>query len=245
LDVRAEFETAGYLHDKDPKAFDDVVTTEVKNAMMGDIVQTSDDTVTLQLEVASGTPIERIEIRNGVETIHLLRGYDEADLGSRIRVLWSGAEYRGRGRNTSWKGHAKLTDAKIERMEKINAWNHEKLLEVDSRDCVVFDAITTGNYGGFDIWLSDAENGGLSIETNHGTLTCLLGDIGVDDQVLDCGGLERKLRAFRLPDKYDCRNITHKLAVDLKLKGDNPLWACVTTEDGYQAWSSPIFVYRE
>ena len=26
--------------------------------------------------------------------------------------------------------------------------------------------------------------------------------------------------------------------------GDNPLWICVYTEDGFQAWSSPVFVFR-
>ena len=25
---------------------------------------------------------------------------------------------------------------------------------------------------------------------------------------------------------------------------DNPLWVCVTTEDGFQAWSSPIYAFR-
>jgi hypothetical protein len=30
--------------------------------------------------------------------------------------------------------------------------------------------------------------------------------------------------------------------VDLKPGADNPLWVCVTTEDGFQAWSSPIYV---
>jgi len=30
----------------------------------------------------------------------------------------------------------------------------------------------------------------------------------------------------------------------MRAHGDNPLWVCVTTEDGFQAWSSPIFVFR-
>jgi hypothetical protein len=30
----------------------------------------------------------------------------------------------------------------------------------------------------------------------------------------------------------------------LRPVGDNPIWVSVYTEDGFQAWSSPIFAYR-
>ena len=33
------------------------------------------------------------------------------------------------------------------------------------------------------------------------------------------------------------------VALDLRPGGDNPLWVAVFTEDGFQAWSSPIFVF--
>jgi hypothetical protein len=33
--------------------------------------------------------------------------------------------------------------------------------------------------------------------------------------------------------------------MSLSPKGDNPIWVRVTTEDGFNAWSSPIFLYRE
>jgi hypothetical protein len=49
---------------------------------------------------------------------------------------------------------------------------------------------------------------------------------------------------FRLPEVNPHRSVTHRLRVPLKAQGDNPLWVCVTTEDGFQAWSSPIFAFR-
>jgi hypothetical protein len=30
-----------------------------------------------------------------------------------------------------------------------------------------------------------------------------------------------------------------------KPSGDNPIWVCVTTEDGFQAWSSPIYAFNK
>ena len=71
-----------------------------------------------------------------------------------------------------------------------------------------------------------------------------LAEIGLEDTVLEAGGLARRLRVFRLPEANPVREMTERLTVDLHETGDNPLWVCVTTEDGFQAWSSPIFVFR-
>ena len=245
LDVRAGFATSGQLFDRDPKAFDDATSQTVTQAMMGDIVQSDDATLTLRVEGATQSPIERVEIRNGFDTVHTARGYDTGDLGDRIRVVWSGAEYRGRGRETNWKGKAQFRGATIKRIAKINAFNHERLLEQQGSDTVVFDAITTGNFGGFDAWLDTDGSGELTVTTSLGTLALPLADIGLEDSVMEAGGLERKLRAFRLPEENTIFSLTTELEIALHPAGDNPIWVCVTTEDGFQAWSSPIYVYNK
>jgi len=244
MTVDAHFDSTSQLFDLDPNVYETTKSVDAKAAMMGDIVQTTDNKVTIAVDVKSPTPIERIEIRNGMDVVETLRGYDKSDLGNRYRVIWSGAEYRGRGRNTSWIGEAVFKNAKITRMEKINAWNHERLLEVDGDSKVKWDAITTGNYGGFDVWLDTNEDVELALETNHGTLSCELAEMGIEDRILDCGGLERKLRIMRLPDKNPHRSLAGEVQIDLTASGDNPVWVCVTTEDGFQAWSSPIFVFN-
>jgi len=244
LDVKATFPTEGHLYDLDPKAFDNATSQAVKEVMMGDIVKTDDDSTTLRVEVAAQAPIERIEIRNGMDVLKTIRPYTESDIGERIRVIWSGAEYRGRGRESSWKGRARFNGAVVKRMAKINAWNHERVLENQGSDMVVFDAITTGNFGGFDAWIDPKQPGDLEITTNHGTLRAALSDIGIEDVVMEAGGLERKLRAFRLPEENPHRTLSTELEIALKPDGDNPLWVCVTTEDGFQAWSSPIYAFK-
>ena len=95
LDVRASFEGGGDLFDRDPNVFDDATATRVDEVMMGDIVRTGDERVTLRIEVVAQAPIERIEVRNGLDVVRTLRPFDRSGLGDRIRVLWSGAEYRG------------------------------------------------------------------------------------------------------------------------------------------------------
>ena len=244
LDVRAALAGGGRLFDEDPKAFPDTGSRTANEVMMGDIVQTTDASVTLKVEVSAQTPIERIEIRNGMEVLKTVRGFGAGELGERIRVVWSGAEYRGRGRETNWKGRASFGGAAIRRMAKINAWNHERTLAQHGTDTVVFDAITTGNFGGFDVWLDHTEGRTLDVSTNLGTLRVPLAEIGLEDTVMEAGGLERKIRVFRLPEENPHRTISTELEIPLKADGDNPLWVCVTTEDGFQAWSSPIYAFK-
>ena len=131
-------------------------------------------------------------------------------------------------------------------MEKINAWNHERRLEVAGPDTIAFDAITTGNYGGFDVWLGPGADpdGVATIETNHGTLAVHRTDIGIGDTAMEAGGLDRRVRVFRLPEMLTAREMRAAVRIPLREEGDNPLWISVYTEDGFQAWSSPIFAFR-
>lgn len=244
MDVGVLLPSAGTLFERNPDAMPDAATHQVDQAIMGDIVKVTSDTAELSLNVAAHAGIERIEIRNGTTVLETVRPYAEADLGERIRVLWSGAEYRGRGRNTTWRGRAQLDKATIDRFEMINQWNPERLFEQRGSNSVIWDTVTTGNFMGFDVWLSDSREGRLAITTNLGDLSLDLAEIGLGDTVMDAGGLERQLRCFRLPGARLEREISLTRTIDIKDGGDNPIWICVTTEDGYQAWSSPIYLFR-
>lgn len=244
LDVRADFAISAQLYERDPRYFD-VTPQPVNEVMMGDIAQTDEDHVTLRIECASATPIERIDILNGPDVVETLYGYGPEDLGNRVRIIWQGAEYRGRGRQTNWIGSARFDRHTITRLGKINAWNHERPIEQITPDQVTWNTLTTGNFGGFDAWLDGALTGSLSIETNHVSAQVDLTSLGMDDMVFDAGGLGRAIRVFRLPDENTCRDFTGTATVALKPSGDNPLWVRVTTEDGFNAWSSPIFLFRD
>ena len=243
LDVRARFAGQGALFERDPRYFP-VAGYAVDEAIMGDIVQTDDDAVELFVDCIAQAPIERIDVLNGAEVVETLRPYGEADLGGRIRMIWQGAEYRGRGRQTNWRGQARLSGGRIERIAPINAWNHERPTELKGDDLVTFNTLTTGNFGGFDAWIEAEPSARLEIETNLVSGAFDLAEIGLEDRVLDAGGLERKIRLFRLPDENPCRELQQTVRLELAPEGDNPIWVRVTTEDGFNAWSSPIFVYR-
>ncbi len=243
MDVRVDLPEMGTLFERNPDAAPDTATHSVGTAMMGDIVRTDSSQVELAIEICAHAGIERIEIRNGIQVLETIRPYAEADLGNRIRVLWSGAEYRGRGRNTNWSGRAQFSDTTISRFETINKWNPDLLFEQRGSDTVIWKAVTTGNFMGFDAWLN-RPGGHLLVTTNHGDLDLDLAAVGLQDTTCEAGGLDRKIRIFRLPDRRLERELAFRRTIPLRPEGDNPIWICVTTEDGYQAWSSPVYLFR-
>ena len=104
---------------------------------------------------------------------------------------------------------------------------------------MVWDALTTGNFGGFDAYLAPGAGGRLEITTNHGTLTADLDDLGLADVVLDAGGLGRQLRAFRLPLENPHREVSFTTRVALTAPGDNPLWVCVHHRGRFPSLEQP------
>ncbi|GIT08932.1 MAG: hypothetical protein CM1200mP30_25620 [Pseudomonadota bacterium] len=83
-------------------------------------------------------------------------------MGHRIRVIWSGAEYRGRGRQSSWTGRAVFKECTLKDWPRL-ILEPEGRLEKCSKDTVEWDAITTGNFGGFDVWLDEADDAELNL----------------------------------------------------------------------------------
>lgn len=219
-------------------------TVDGARAMMGDIVKTSADSAVFEIDLLAPSPIERIEIRNGLELTETFRPFDRDALGKRIRVVWEGSEYRGRGRETIWDGKATLRDNVVARINPINFYNLDKRVVATSPSQLEWQALTTGGHGGFDAWLGDARSGTLEIETKLVQCAVPIEEIGLDDAVFDAGGLSRRLRLFRLPDENPHRKVRLRRTIPLRNAGDNALYVRVTTEDGHVAWSSPIYLYR-
>ena len=172
--------------------------------------------------------------------LETIRSYDESQLGKRIRITWSGAEYRGRGRNTLWRGLIDVEGASIVKADALNRWNPERLFEQRGSAQLAFESVTTGNFAGVDLWLNN-HAASLSVKTNHGDLEIRLADLGLEAVTLDCGGLERQITVTRLPDRPLAQSLAFDRQVTLQGGVDNPVWVCVSTEDGHRAWSSPIY----
>jgi len=243
LDTRAAFDRPAELFDDDPN-LGPSGSRPVGDAMMGDIVRCRDAAATFAVDAHGSAPIERIELRNGLDTLEVIHPYDEADLGRRIRVVWEGSEYRGRGRETVWDGGASLDGNAFERASPINRYNLDKRFEQTGPGRLEWTALTTGGFGGFDAWLADQRAGRLKIDTALVQADIPIAKIGLEDLTFEAGGLGRRIRVFRLPDENRHRRVSLERRVELAGDRDNALYVSLVQEDGHLVWSSPIYLFR-
>ena len=243
LDTAVVFDSPAEKFSDDPKLGD--VSNEMSgDAMMGDILRSAEGHVSFRIDVHGPSPIERIDIRNGLETIEIFRPYTDADLGRRIRILWEGSEYRGRGRETIWDGYAEARGNGFEALTPINRYNQDKRFEQTAPGRVEWTALTTGGFGGFDAVLEEPMAGTLKIHTALIKQEIAIADIGRDELIFANGGIDRRMRIFRLPDENPHYTATLERRVPLADDRDNALYARITFEDGHFAWSSPIYIFR-
>ena len=206
IELKAKFTSEGNLFHDDPKLFQSEGEL-CKEAMMGDIVNLPNGEMSIDINVSAASPIERLDIYNGLNLIETYKPFTENDLGNRIRIIWEGAEYRGRFRQVHWDGEINVIDNAILSSQPINFFNPDKTLSFTPNQ-VKWSALTTGNFGGFDIVLNNSENGTIKINTPLVNETIKINSIGFDDKVFDNSGvLPKFLKLFRLPTNNEANKI--------------------------------------
>ena len=241
LHVAADLPGGAALFDRDPALFPAAEAVAGRTALMGHIVRTGASEVPFSFDVVGSAPIDRVDVFNGRQHLARLRGFADAAGSRRIRVMWEGAEYRGRGRQTQWDGTATLSGNRIVSAAAVNFLNADNPLMRDGETGLAWRSVTTGNMAGFDMVLADGLEGELSVVTPHARVTMAVREIGTEDTVIEAGGLGRRLRLFRLPEGGGRADVSGRVAVALHAGRDNPVFIRVTQEDGHQAWSSPIY----
>ena len=223
------------------------VTTE-NGDPMGSVLTIDDSNIhTFRISVAGTAPIERIEIRNAMTVLKTVRTYDKDDLSNRVKLLWQGAEVRGRGRQVTWDGELKITGNSIRDFQTINFWNQEKRCDQLSPRHLKWQSITTGGVAGLIVSLAKADTGSLELSTTQKSLSVRVANLGINGRSRNAGGLKKEISAYRLPPPDWHRDWTCDFTPTAKQlhQGDNPIYVCVVQEDGHMAWSSPIYLVRK
>ncbi len=246
LDVSVTTMSAAALFERDPAIDPGAGLSPTRHLIMGDIARVAlgENEVELRVELTGSAPIERLDVFVGRELIETVRPFDVADLGARVRLVYEGAQVRGRARTCVWDGALEVSGNEIARAQMVNNWNLDRGIQSQDTQSVSWKAVTTGNFGAADLWLADRAAGELNIATAHVSACVAVQDIGLEDLVFDAGGLERRLRFFRLPDRLSQTHMAHKMRIKLKPQGDTPLFVRVTQDDGHRAWSSPIYLFK-
>jgi hypothetical protein len=214
-----------------------------RRLLMGDIARVADSEVDLAVEVIGSAPIERVDIYDGLDLIDTVRPYGPSDLGARVRLVYQGAEYRGRARTTVWDGALRIEGTRIKRAAVINNWNLDRGIRAQDATGVTWKAVTTGNYGGIDLWLEGAR-GRVAFETAPVSGAAAVDELGVEPRVFDAGGLERAVLLQRLPETMGERRMVLRRRIAVRPAGDTRIYVRVQQEDGHRIWSSPIYLFR-
>jgi hypothetical protein len=214
-----------------------------RRAAMGDVVDADQDVPRLHVRAVGTAAIERVEVRNGTETVAVHSPYRADELGKRVKVVWSGAEVRGRARMVTWDGHLNVVDNAILSVAPINFWNANRPLERVGDAELAWRSVTTGGLAGAILTLAEPGAGSLRIETAQGDAECALASLGHEPKTWSYGGLGKQIGINRLPAK-PTREVSFSLGLSDLRPGDNPLYVRVVQEDGHMAWSSPIYLVR-
>jgi hypothetical protein len=236
-DVRVTLATEADLHVDDP-ALGGAAEGRTRTAMMGDILAgVRDRAARFEAEIMAPSPIERVVLRNRTRVLETWR--PEAPPGLRLRVVWEGSEYRGRGRETSWKGEIAVKGATWRDVQAINRFNLDHRFEADDTT-LRFQGVTTGGFQAMEARLASLE-GTLSIATELVQAEIPLRRLLEGEQVWEAGGLGRRMRAFLLPDEAPA-HIRLQRDIPLRQDEDNALFLRATFEDGSVLWTSPVYL---
>jgi hypothetical protein len=242
LDLRGAFDApvTGFSEDPQLARANEFAVSEV---LMGEIIRPGSVPMRLAAGVIGTAPIERLDVLHGAKVVQTARPFAASDLGRRVRVTWQGAEYRGRGRETTWQGQLTLTGNRIVRFAPVNFLNPErKIVETSPGTALAWTSVTTGNLAGIDLWLDEAWRGTLALETNVVSGEVDLATLADGTVAFDGGGLGRHISVYRLPEQDWSRSLALQHVATFAGGADLPVYVRVTQSDGHQAWSSPIYL---
>jgi hypothetical protein len=210
-------------------------------AMMGDVIEAGLRVPRLHVRAVGTGAIERIEVRNGRDTVVVHSPYRADDLGDRVKVVWSGAEVRGRARLVSWDGGLTLARNTLVNVDPINFWNADRPLECRGDAELAWRSVTTGGLAGAILSLAEPGAGTLYVETLQGNVECTVASLGHEPRTWSYGGLGKQIAISRLPVEPTCEACFSLPLTGLR-PGDNPIYVKLVQEDGHMAWSSPIYL---
>jgi uncharacterized protein DUF3604 len=239
LHARHFFATTGHR-----PLFNVTVKAGNQTAIMGDAIKIREQEFEVQIEYQGTAAVEYFEIYRGAVVEKCIYPNQSVEKGNRIKVIWSGAERRGRDRQVEWDGELFVSGNHITGLNPINFWNADKQPQLKDQQIVTWKSITTGGLSGIIIELDDTEKGTIEVKTKQAEYAGKVDDIGVNPTVITAGGLEKRLAVSRLPKPGLSRNIAEKVILQEPEGSEDPIFVKIVQEDGHMAWSSPIYIQK-
>ena len=241
LDVRADFDGAVRVFDRDPAVFGEEAGFELgRQAIMGDIVSVGAEggvgRVRLSVDIVGSGPVERVDLFDGPELVETVRpNAPQSGPGRRFRVIWQGARYRGRGRNLGWTGDVSVEGNAIDRFTPVNFWSPDNQPSQVAADRIAFRGLTAGNLQGLDLTCAGTGAGRLAFTSDRGEAAVDLGGLSGSGHVAAFEGLDTQVAISPVDEAGDCRRLSLTRKFDIRRTGDTRLYVRVTQMGGHQA----------
>jgi hypothetical protein len=198
----------------------------------------------VRCHVIGTADLDTIEVRRGLETVHVEDLLPQPVPGGpqRVRVAWRGARNRGRSRALDWGGRIDVRGGRITTatnyaidhpLDGITGWDASH---------VAWRSHTVGDWDGVILDIDGDNDTVIDFYSPLMGFSVALRDVGGSGYRRTGDLLEQQITIRRLSTESGRREARFSWRDTAPHPGINPYWIWVTQADGEMAWSSPIFV---
>ncbi len=201
---------------------------------------------TLFVRVKGTAPLYSVEVVKNTRTAYSHRAIRSgARLPHRLRIAWSGARIKSRGRHLVWDGSLRMDGGEFLSAEEFAFDNPRHGITSVEPGEIRWTSITCGDLDGILVEFEGNEESVFRFESDPIDFSFTPADLALAPVELDAGGIEGRVSveldtAERGPD-----NVEFTFCDEDADYGEHSYYVRVLQEDGEMAWSSPIYVdYR-
>lgn len=225
-----------------------IVAVDADGHPMGD-AYTAAGAPRFTVRVAGTAPVERIELRRGLEVLDRYDAlaappprWDTATARARLRLTWAGAESRNRRKVTTWDGQLTLDGGHILAAEPYHLDHPAEGITACESQRVSWRSRTSGDEDGVMLEVQLARDALLHLDTPPLRAAFALRDLGAEPLVVDAGGVDRQVTLRWVRADAGPRDVAWSFVDAQPPAGEHAYWVWVVQADGEWAWSSPVFV---
>lgn len=216
------------------------------------------DKVSFHVEATGTAGIERVDLFRNTERVYRYLSAPETPL-NHIKIIWSGAQNKQRGRQTIWNGQLLLSQGRFRNVQGYRFDYPSEGIEKWEPRRVIWSSLTSGDEDGLIIDVEVVKNATLTFEAKilskdqFGLFSpekdivrfaVPIRDLNGEDKVYTAGGLDRQVVIRRVASTYPKEiRFTWKENV-IPMDDTQAYWVKIIQQDGAVAWSSPIFITR-
>jgi len=188
--------------------------------------------------------IEKVDVMRGTELAYTYPT-EQQFVDDTIRVVWSGARLRGRGRIAKWDGELQIEDGKIIECRGYAFDSPVEGITEQSERKVRWQSATAGDEDGIILKLAAPKDTKIHFQTESAKFSIALQEVQKVPAIVEVGRLEMKVVIEKLPVGTGQKRVAFEFIDHNIQPGCTPYYVCLKQIDGAKAWSSPIYVNRE